>query len=178
MVFIENNVLKYVPCPGCDTHTHESFSLNRTSNKSQRKDPIPTTASGQWVNERTLSIPSDAFQFDEIHSHNHSSLYLCILLYWSPQGITGNVHFLRNFGYWPCSLEKMMKFSINKRHSRKTRRVSHNQHLKNPIQLKCRESSNFVFLFSQLCKNGHSLIFSWRLHIVLDGESNLEWYAQ
>ena len=53
-----------------------------------------------------------------------------------------------------------MTFSIDKRYNRKTRRVRNNQQLKYPTLEKNRELLNLVFIFSQLCKNGHSLFFS------------------
>ena len=61
----------------------------------------------------------------------------------------------------------MMKFSINKKYNGKTGRVLNNQHLKIPQPSdENRESLNFAFLFSQLCKNGHSSFFPWGLQII------------
>ena len=53
-----------------------------------------------------------------------------------------------------------MKFRINKRHNEKTGRAMNNEQFKYPIKMKNRKSLNFVFLFSQMCKNGRSLFFS------------------
>ena len=60
-----------------------------------------------------------------------------------------------------------MKFCISKRYNVKTWGVLSNQQLKKHTQVKNRESSNFVFLFSQLCKNEHSLFFPWGPSITL-----------
>ena len=46
-----------------------------------------------------------------------------------------------------------MKFSINKRYNGTIEKVLNNQQLEMPYPL-------FVLLFSQLCKNGHSMFFS------------------
>ena len=56
-----------------------------------------------------------------------------------------------------CPVGKIIKFSINKTYNRKTWRVLSNQQGKNHTKVEYRESSNFVFLFPQLCKNRHSL---------------------
>ena len=58
-----------------------------------------------------------------------------------------------------------VKYKIN-RHNGKIRGVLNNEQLKYPTQAKNRESLNFVFLFFQLCKNGHSLFFPWGLQLI------------
>ena len=78
---------------------------------------------------------------------------------------TGNVHFCEFFSYYPCPLWETMKFRINQRYNRKTWRGLNNQQLKYPTQMKNRESINFDFVFSQWCKNEHSLFFTWGLHV-------------
>ena len=66
---------------------------------------------------------------------------------WSPRGKNRECPFLRIFGYCPCPLGEMMKFSIIKWTTQWKNRA-----LQYPTKLKNREFLNFVFLFSQLCK--------------------------
>ena len=54
--------------------------------------------------------------------------------------------------------EGVKKYNKKKK---KTGTVLNNHQLKYPAQVKNREPLNFVFLFSQLYKNGHSLFFPW-----------------
>ena len=88
------------------------------------------------------------------------------LLYSQCQVKTGNVHFCIFFGHCPCPESEIMKFCRNRRCDRKTGKALNSQQLKYSTQMKIRESLNFAFLISQLCKNGHSLFFSW-------GDSNV-----
>ena len=76
---------------------------------------------------------------------------------WSPQRNKRQYPFMRIFSYYSCPVGKIIKFSINKTYNRKTWRVLSNQQGKNHTKVEYRESSNFVFLFPQLCKNRHSL---------------------
>ena len=67
----------------------------------------------------------------------------------SPQGNTaGNVHFCQCFGYCQCPLGYINEIC-------------------NANTFNSKESLNFVFLFTQLCKNGHSLFFSLGLQFYL-----------
>ena len=72
-----------------------------------------------------------------------------------------------NICYWPSSLGEMIKLSTNKGYSRKKRGGGslNNQQLKYHTQVKNRESLNFAFLFSLLCKDEHSLFFPWGLQL-------------
>ena len=72
---------------------------------------------------------------------------------------------MRIFGYCPRPLVEMMKFSINERYNRNIGKILNNQQLHFPSQVRNRKSLNFVFLFPQSCKNGHSLFYLWGLHL-------------
>ena len=67
--------------------------------------------------------------------------------------------FLRIFGYCPCLLGELMTFSVNKRCNEEIGRVLYNQELKLLSKVKNRKSLKFIFIFSQLCKNGLSLFY-------------------
>ena len=70
-----------------------------------------------------------------------------------------------------------MKFRLNKRCNEKTGRLMNNykQELKHRTQVKC---FNFVFLRSQLCKNGHSLFFPWGLQLLIDKSFIMSWSSE
>ena len=63
----------------------------------------------------------------------------------------------RLLGYCHSPLSETMSFSINERYNGKTGTVVNIGQLQFRTEIKNRESSNFVFLFSQLSENGHSL---------------------
>ena len=88
----------------------------------------------------------------------------------APQGNIKECPLLLIFSYHSCPLGEIMKFSINKTYNWKTWKVLNNQQSKYPTQGENRESSNFVFLFSQLCKNGHSLFFSLGALLIIKPE--------
>ena len=63
------------------------------------------------------------------------------------------------FPHCPCPQAEMMKLIRNRRCNGKIGKALNNQPLKYRAQVKIRESLNFVFLFSQLCKNGYCLCY-------------------